>query len=111
MTQNFSDATLWTVIIALGIGSYSLRFSFLALLGNRNLPDWVLRHLRYTAVAILPGMVMPLVIWPSATGGQLDPARLAAAIAAMVVGYYRKSVLAAFAAGLIVLYSMLYLGA
>ncbi|MEO0359044.1 MAG: AzlD domain-containing protein, partial [Pseudomonadota bacterium] len=64
MTQSFSDATLWTVIICLGAGSWGLRFSFLALLGDRNLPDWVLRHLRYTAVAILPGLVMPLVIWP-----------------------------------------------
>ncbi|MGB1234763.1 MAG: AzlD domain-containing protein [Planktomarina sp.] len=111
MTQAFSDATLWTVIICLGIGSWGLRFSFLALLGDRDLPDWVLRHLRYTAVAILPGLVMPLVIWPDATGGQPDPARITAAVATVAVGYWSKNLIAAFGTGLLVLYSMLFLAA
>ncbi len=107
--QAFSDTTLWTVIICLGLGSWGLRFSFLAFLGNRDLPDWVLRHLRYTAVAILPGLVMPLVIWPDATGGAPDPARIMAACATVIVGYTTKNLIAGFGAGLIVLYSMLNL--
>ena len=48
---------LWIVIIALGIGSFGLRFAFLGLVGDRALPDWLLRHLRYTAGAILPAIV------------------------------------------------------
>jgi len=54
--------TLWVVILLLAIGSFALRFAFIGLIGNRPLPDWVLRHLRYTAVAFLPGLVAPLVI-------------------------------------------------
>ncbi|MEO1705583.1 MAG: AzlD domain-containing protein, partial [Pseudomonadota bacterium] len=70
---------IWVIIIGLGVGSFALRFSFLGLIGERAMPPWVLRHLRYTAVAVLPGLVAPAVIWPAATGGMLDPARLSAA--------------------------------
>ena len=51
--------TLWTVIIGLGIGSYALRFAFIGIVGNRPMPAWLTRHLRYTAVAILPALVAP----------------------------------------------------
>ncbi|MGR3493590.1 MAG: AzlD domain-containing protein [Shimia sp.] len=90
---------IWAVIVGLGIGSFALRFSFLGLIGSRALPDWVLRHLRYTAVAVLPGLVAPLVIWPPATGGEVDPVRLSAAFVCGVVGWLTRSVLWAMVAG------------
>ena len=100
---------IWFVIVALGIGSFLLRFLFLGFIGDRPMPPWLLRHLRYTAVAILPGLVAPLVLWPPATDGQLDPARLSAAIVTLAVGYWRKNILMAVAAGAITLYGGLYL--
>lgn len=101
--------TLWIVIIGLGLGSFFLRFVFTGLVGNRAMPDWLLRHLRYTAVAILPALVAPQVLWPAATGGQTDPARLAAAVAAMTVGLLTKNVIAAMLSGAATLYALLYL--
>ncbi len=101
--------TIWTVIAVLGIGTFLIRFSFLGLIGGKALPEWVLRHLRYTAVAVLPGLVAPLVIWPAATGGDLDPARMAAAVVTVAVGLWRRSVLSGMIAGAIVLYAMLAL--
>ena len=90
---------LWIIIIGLGLGSFGLRFVFLGLVGDRPMPEWVLRHLRYTAVAVLPAIVTPLVIWPGATDGQPDPARLAAAIVTLGVGYFTKNVLLAIGLG------------
>ncbi|MBF9034815.1 AzlD domain-containing protein [Rhodobacterales bacterium HKCCE2091] len=104
-----SDWLIWVIIAALGVGTYLIRFSFLGLLGDRELPEWVLRHLRYTAVTILPALITPLVLWPQATGGQPDPARLAAAASALVVGYLTKAPVAAIAVGLVVLYAGLAL--
>ncbi len=101
--------TLWIVIIGLALGSFFLRFVFTGLVGDRQMPDWLLRHLRYTAVAVLPALVAPQVLWPAATGGQTDPARLAAACATLVVGLLTKNVLAAICAGAVALYGMLYL--
>ena len=99
--------TIWTVIVILGVGTFLIRFSFLGLIGSKPLPEWVLRHLRYTAVAVLPGLVAPLVIWPQATGGEPDPARMLAALATIAVGLWTRSVLGAMAAGAGVLYGVI----
>ena len=101
--------TIWMVILGLGLGSFGLRFVFLGLIGDRAMPEWVLRHLRYTAVAILPALIAPLVLWPEATGGNPDPARLAAAAATVTIGAVTKNVFAAIGAGAGTLYGMLYL--
>ena len=101
--------TLWIVIAGLGIGTYLIRLSFLGLIGGRALPAWVLRHLRYTAVAVMPGLIAPLVIWPAATQGQTDPARLIAAVAAFAIGIWRKSVVGSVLGGLVTLYGAQYL--
>ena len=103
------QSTLWTVIIGLGLGSFLLRFMFTGFVGDRAMPPWLLRHLRYTAVAILPALVAPQVVWPSATDGVLDPARLSAALVTLTVGLITKNVLAAVFAGAVTLYGLLSL--
>jgi branched-subunit amino acid transport protein len=101
--------TFWLVTLGLGIGTYLIRFSFLGLLGGRTLPDWALVHLKYVGVAIFPAMITLLVLWPAATDGQFDPARLIAAAAAFAVGM-RFSVLGAIIAGMGSLYLLQALG-
>jgi branched-subunit amino acid transport protein len=96
---------IWIVIIALAVGTFLIRFSFLGIIGDRPLPAWALRHLRYAPVAVIPGLIAPLVLWPEATGGETDPVRLLAALATLVVGIWTKSLLPAIAAGALVLYS------
>ena len=96
----WTDATIWTIIAALGAGTFLIRFSFLGLLGNRDLPEWLLRHLRYTAVAILPALITPMVLWPDATGGRTEPDRLIAALLALAVGYWTKNAIATIVTGL-----------
>ncbi len=102
-------STLWIVIVGLGIGSFALRFSFMGLVGSRPMAPWVLRHLRYTAVALLPALVAPKVAWPDATGGDPDPVRMSAAAVTLVVGLMTKNVVAAMFAGAGTLYGLLYL--
>lgn len=99
---------LWLIIFGLGIGSFGLRFVFLGLVGDRTMPDWLLRHLRYTAVAVLPALVAPLVVWPKATGGETDPVRLGAAALAFVCGYVTHSLYAAMGAGAAVMIGAAY---
>ena len=93
----------------LGVGTFLVRYSFLGIIGSRELPEWVLRHLRYVPVAVLPGLVAPLVVWPEATGGDPDPARLVAAIAALLIGALLRSALGAIFGGMAVLYLVQYL--
>ncbi|MEP1587725.1 MAG: AzlD domain-containing protein [Tateyamaria sp.] len=99
--------TLWIVIFALGIGSFLLRFAFLGFVGDRPLPAWLVRHLRYTAVAILPALVAPLVVYSGENGG-IDPARVAAAVVTLGVGIWTRNVFAAIAAGAFTLLGLVY---
>ncbi len=109
MTAPVDPVTLWTVITGLAVGSFALRFAFIGLVGSRAMPAWLLRHLRYAAVAILPALVAPLVIWPAAAGGQPDLPRMTAAVATLLVGVTTRNVIAAIFAGAGTLYALLYL--
>lgn len=100
---------LWVVILGLGIGSYAIRFAFIGLIGDRQLPAWVLRHLRYTGVAVIPALVAPLVVWPAATDGQIDAPRMIAALVTLGIGLAFRNVIAAVLAGGASLYLALYL--
>lgn len=107
MTQGPGE--IWLIIAGLGIGTFLIRFSFLGLIGNRPLPPWVLRHLRYTPVAVLPALIAPLVLWPEATGGQPDLPRIAAAFVTLATGMLSKNVILSIAGGAATLYLGLYL--
>jgi branched-subunit amino acid transport protein len=107
--MTYSVGQIWFIIGALAVGTYLIRLSFLGLVGRRPMPPTVLRLLRYTPVAVLPGMVAPLVLWPAATGGQIDPPRLLAALVTLVVGLVTRSLLGALGAGAATLYAALWL--
>lgn len=100
---------VWIVILALGAATFAVRFSFLGLVGSRSLPAWALRLLRYVPVAVLPALVAPLTVWPAATGGTPDPARLVAAGVALAIGAWTGSVLGAILGGMTALYAGLWL--
>ncbi|MBB5515013.1 branched-subunit amino acid transport protein [Rubricella aquisinus] len=101
--------TIWTVIILMGIGTFLIRFSFLGLAGGQTFPEWVLRLLRYVPVAVMPGLVAPLVLWPSATGGEPDIARLGAAAATLLIGAATRNMLGSILGGMAALYILLWL--
>lgn len=107
--MTYSDLQIWAIILGMGIGTFVIRFSFLGLIGDRALPPFVLRLLRYTAVAVIPGLVAPLVVWPAATGGQPDAARLAAALVALALGLWFRNVLLAVFGGVGALYLVQWL--
>ncbi|MDD7971811.1 AzlD domain-containing protein [Roseinatronobacter alkalisoli] len=104
--MSFTTTQIWTVIVGLGLGSYLLRLSFLGIIGNRDLPEWVLRHLRYTAVAVMPGMITPLILFPQASGGELDPVRLGAALATVAISLWTKNAVLTIFGGAAVLFAL-----
>jgi hypothetical protein len=54
-------------------------------------------------------LVTPLVVWPAANGGELDPARLGAAIIALIVSVATGRVILGIMCGLGGLYGLLWL--
>ena len=101
MTHSATD--VWIVILVLGAGTFLIRWSFLGAVGGRAVPLWAERLLRYTAVAVLPALIAPMVLWPAANDGRPDPARLIAAAATLAVGLFTRNTLAAIVAGAVAL--------
>lgn len=106
--MSYSNAEIWLIIAILAVCTYLIRFSFLGLIGDRAMPPLVMRLLRYTPVAVLPGMVAPLVLWPIATDGVFDPARAIAAICALGGAYIGRNPLWGMLAGGVALYAGLF---
>lgn len=109
--MTYATAEIWTIIIVMGVGTFLIRFSFLGLIGDRPMPSFVLRLLRYTPVAVLPGMVAPLVLLPAATDGQFDPVRLLAALATIFLGVWTRNVLWSILGGAVTFYAGTWLTA
>ena len=107
--MTFDTTTVWVVIAALALGTYGLRFCFLGFIGDRPLPAWILRHLRYASVAVIPGLVTPLVLWPAATDGAPDLPRMAAALATLAAGIATRHMMTAVLAGAGTLYALIWL--
>jgi len=107
--MSYSAAEIWVAIVFIAAGTFAIRISFLGLLARRVMRGWVLRHLRYTPVAVLPGLAAPLVVWPEATGSEADLVRLAAAAVTIGVGVLTRKFLHAMAwgAGVLLLLSWL----
>lgn len=107
--MTLSTVEVWVVILVLGAGTFLLRLSFLGLGDSARWPPVVLRLLRYTPVAVIPGLIAPLVLWPSATDGVPDGPRLAAAAATLGAGLWLKSPTWAIVSGALVLSVLLRL--
>lgn len=96
--MTYDAVTIWGIIAALAVGTFLIRFSFLGIIGDRKLPPWALRLLRFTPVAVIPGLVAPLVVRP---GEAPDLAVIVSAVATLCVGYASKNLLLAIAAGVV----------
>ncbi|WP_417587671.1 AzlD domain-containing protein [Pararhodobacter oceanensis] len=101
--------TIWVMIVLMAIGTFLLRFSFLALIGKRELSPRVQRLLRYTPVAVIPGLMAPQIFLPELGASLPDPAKLIAAAVTLLVGVWTKNVIAAMVAGVAVLALLSYL--
>lgn len=97
--MTLTSGEIWTVIVVLGLGTFLIRFSFLGIIGDRKMPDWVLRHLRYTPVAVLPGLVAPLVLWRDGWASAVAPEQIVAALVTVGMAWWRKNLLWGFFVG------------
>lgn len=105
---NMEASTFWIVTLGLAIGTYILRACFLVFIDNEKLPQWLLRHLNYTAVAILPALIAPMVIFVKDGDLQNSRIRAIAACFALFIGIWRRSVLLSIIVGMGCLYLLVY---
>jgi len=76
---------MWGAVVIIGIGTYLTRLSFIGAFGERAMPVWMERPLRYVAPAVLGAIVLPAVVMPE---GMVDfvPASNPRFLAAVIAG-------------------------
>jgi len=97
-----STGLLWLVIVAMGVGTYVLRVSFIVLFGRfETVPPRVENALRFVPPAVLAALVVPgLVSLDGSFAVQFDPAQLLAGVLAGVVAWRTESMLATIGVGM-----------
>lgn len=102
---------LWWVIIGMGVITFALRLSLIAVAGRLAIPGIVEKGLRFAPAAVLSAIVFMEVLLPA---GRLDVspgnARLVAGIAAIIIAYRTKNVLLTIAGGMVILWILQWLG-
>ena len=95
-------SAIWLTMIGVGILTFLIRFSFIALLERWQAPAIVQRALRFVPVAVLTAIIIPELVLN--TGAlNLSPAnpRLLAALAAALVAWKTKNIVLTIVVGMV----------
>lgn len=101
----------WIVVIGLAVGTFLIRYSFIGLFANRDMPAWLERSLRLMVPAIFAAIVFSALVM---VGGEVAgfthwPRYAAAAIAFGVALATHGSMLATVSSGMLALHGLPWL--
>lgn len=102
------DTLIWSVIGALALVTYAIRYSFIGLIGDRKLPPALAEGLSFVPVTVLPALVAPAVFSDADGAFALDAAQVLAAAATVGVGVWLRGILPALIAGSAVYLSLAF---
>lgn len=96
--------TPWLVMLAGGLLTYATRLSFIVLLGRMAIPTWLQRLLRFVPPAVLSAIIFPeLFLAQGHLALSLANSRLIAGLAAVLVAFWKRSILLTILVGMAVL--------
>ena len=102
-----SATSTWLLFIAIGLGTFLLRFLFIYLFGKTEMPDWLRRALRFVPAAALAALVFPALTHPA---GHLDLSlqnfRLLAGLGGAIVAWKTSNVLLTILVGMVLLWGL-----
>jgi branched-subunit amino acid transport protein len=101
----------WGVVLALGLGTFLIRYSFVGLFANRDMPAWLSHGLKLIVPAIFAAIVASGV---AITAGQfggwaLWPRYAAAVIALLMALRFKGNILITVVSGMLALHGLLAL--
>ena len=106
-----SHATLAWIILGMGLITFAIRVALFLLPAGAQLPEWLLRALRYVPAAVLSAIIAPELLMP---GGAFDLSlgneRLLAGVVAILVAWRTRNVIWTVGVGLVVLWLLQALG-
>jgi branched-subunit amino acid transport protein len=110
VTTSYADPVLWGVILLVGVLTFGIRVSFIALFGYVDeLPAGLEDALRYVPAAVLAALVFPALVTFDPETGALAADRLAAGVLAGAVAWRTENVLATMGVGMGALWAVRFL--
>ena len=95
-----ADAAIWAIIVAMGVGTFALRYSFLGLSGYvEDVPPWLEQALRYVPAAVIAAIVFPALVVVDGSLSVAGNYRLLAGAFAAAVAWRTEDILATIVAG------------
>jgi branched-subunit amino acid transport protein len=102
-----SVESTWLLFVAIGLGTFLLRFLFIYLFGKIEMPEWLRRALRFVPAAALAALVFPALTHP---GGHLNLSlhnfRLLAGLGGAIVAWKTRNVLLTILVGMVLLWAL-----
>ena len=93
---------VWLLFIALAVGTFALRLSFIYLFGKVEMPAWLRRGLRFVPPSVLAALVFPALTYPN---GVLDISfgniRLLAGVGGALIAWRTKNVMWTIIVGMV----------
>jgi len=106
-----TDLSFWALFLAIGLGTFGLRVSFIQAYGRLRIPPLPHQALAYVPASVLAALVLPAVIFPAAgTEFTIGNPRLWAAAVAALVAWKSRSTLLTLVAGMAALWLLQMLG-
>jgi branched-subunit amino acid transport protein len=82
---------LWLMIVCIGIATFAMRLSFMALFGRGGIPDWLRRALRFVPASVLAAIVVPDLLLQGGALSLMNPRLFAGVIAAIIAWRTRSA--------------------
>lgn len=103
--------TAWLLILGSGLATYATRLSFVTFFSKREMPELLLRVLRFVPMAVLSAIIWPQLFLSSNTTPDLtlDNPRWIAGIIAGVIAWRTRNVLFTIVAGMFALWLLQWL--
>ncbi len=109
--SNLSVWESWAVVLALGLGTFLIRYSFIGLFANRDMPPWLSHGLKLIVPAIFSAIVASgVAITAGQFGGWALWPRYGAAIVAILMALrFKGNILITVISGMAALHGFLAL--
>jgi branched-subunit amino acid transport protein len=97
--------SLWLTLLAMGLVTYAIRLSLIGVLGDLQVPPLVTRALRFVPPAVLSAIILPELVRPNdQLNLSLTNPRLIAGLAAALIAWRTRNVLATIGVGMVTLW-------
>jgi branched-subunit amino acid transport protein len=101
MSTSYANPVVWGVILVIGVVTYAIRLSFIALFSYvEEIPTDVKRGLRFVPAAVLAALVLPALVTTQPETGDLATDRLIAGCLAGGVAWRTENVFATIGVGM-----------